>query len=109
MILQCEDGFLFHLWGSTGSCLRCGISAGIDLDHPTDHAHLDQGILADETSVDDLSEPAVLSPARLVDRPVLREDDLPQSAASSADASAASNLGDYWHLPAFLRRRHHRV
>lgn len=109
MILQCEDGFLFHLWGSTGSCLRCGISAGIDLDHPTDHAHLDQGILADETSVDDQSELAVLSPARLVDHPSLHEDDLPQSAASSADASAASNLGDYWHLPAFLRRRHHRA
>lgn len=113
MNLQCEDGFLFHLWGSTGNCLRCGVTAGIDLDFDFDH--LDQGMLDDERSVDVQSAPEMLSRVRPVDHRSLCEDDLPQSAAaaSSAAASAASNpegsdpdLSHRIHLPAFLRRRH---
>ncbi len=107
MNLQCEDGFLFHLWGSTGSCLRCGISAGIDLYLDL----LDQGRVADETSVDDQSELALRELVRLVDHPDLREDDLFPSAAASADASAATSRAD-WGVPllplqavvTFLRR-----
>ncbi len=79
MILQCEDGFLFHLWGSTGKCVRCGVT-GIDLDS----SYFDQGTVADETSVDDRSAPASLSPVRLADHPSL--------------------FGSL--LPAFLRRHH---
>lgn len=106
MILQCGDEFLFHLWGSTGKCLRCGVT-GIDLDHLTDHVHLDQGILADETSVDDLSEPALLSRARLVDRPSLCEDPDHVPHATSADVSFASSRAYLMGLlPAFLRRHH---
>lgn len=103
MNLQCEDGFLFHLWGSTGECVRCGVT-GLDLDHRTDHVHFDQGMVAAETSVDDRSELALRELVRLVDHPDLREDDLLPSAP--ADASAATShayLGV--RLPAFLRRR----
>ncbi len=78
MILQCEDGFLFHLWGSTGKCVRCGVT-GIDLDV----ACHDQGTPSCETSVDVQSAPELLSRAHLADHPSL--------------------FGV--HLPAFLRRR----
>lgn len=90
MILQCEDGFLFHVWGSTGKCVRCGVTGASDLFsdpafHRSHHpAHLDQGTPCAETSVDALSEPALLSRAHLADHPSLFE----------------------VLLPAFLRRHH---
>lgn len=91
MILQCEDGFLFHVWGSTGSCLRCGVTGAFDpdlssFDFDRSHlpVHLDQGKVADVRSVDVLSAPEMLSPTRLADHPSL--------------------FGSF--LPAFLRRHH---
>lgn len=86
MILQCGDGFLFHVWGSTGKCVRCGVTGASDLSFDRSHhpAHLDQGMVADERSADDLSAPALLSRAHLADHPFL--------------------FGSL--LPAFLRRHH---
>ena len=83
MILQCEDGFLFHVWGSTGKCVRCGVTGASDLfsdpafDRSHHPAHLDQGMVADETLEDAQSEPALLSRARLADHPSLFEALLP--------------------------------
>ena len=109
MNLQCEDGFLFHLWGSTGNCLRCGVTCGIDLDpfpsHRSDSVHLDQGKVADERSVDDPSEFAVLSPAHLVDHPHLREDDLLPSAADGSFVASLGGSRTFPRLRTFLRRR----
>jgi len=78
MNLQCGDGFLFHLWGSTGNCLRCGVT-GIHLDV----AYHDRTPFS-ETSVDDRSAPASLLPVHPADHP--------------------SRFGAL--LPAFLRRHH---
>ena len=88
---QCSGGFLFHQWGSTGKCLRCGINAAFDpdpssfdFDRSHHRVHLDQGKVADERSVDDRSASALLSPTHLADHPSL--------------------FGSL--LPAFLRRHH---
>lgn len=106
MVLQCEDGFLFHVWGSTGKCLRCGINAAFDLDL-TYLAHPDRGMPSSEKLEDAQSEPALLSRARLVDRPSLCEDRDHVPDAPSADVSfACSRAYLVGLLPAFLRRHH---